>query len=441
MADLGPLPQSILSHPDSTLIHVDNSQLTILHCADLHLDAVLGDSINAKQLADLSKEEITKLRDAPLLALTNIADIAISQKVDVVLIAGDVFNRRDGVSSDIRTRSSFTNFLRTLSDNSIQVFIALGNHDPLGTISDLSAPWPENVHLFSSRAPQTHTLEIDGIQVSIHGVSYQNNEESRNLAELFPPKVNDSINIGVLHTNVGGNENHSNYAPANLETLSAKGYDYFALGHIHKRSVLNEHPFIIYSGNTQALSSKPSESAPKGCVVARIGPESKAIEYEFFTTDSVRYKRIDIEVSQDLHFEDFASHISNEISKETQDYSIFYLVRLYINLAGHNEIVDTNLLRDLINEQRSNFIVTKLEATSSTDNQNIFTSHTFFEILSNDLKNIDQPSLEEMYGKKYERISSLIETTTTNADLESEVRKFVEQTYMEQSNLTKSYKK
>ncbi|HQZ14438.1 MAG TPA: metallophosphoesterase, partial [Acidimicrobiia bacterium] len=155
-----------------------NSQLKLLHCADLHLDAVLGDSVNASQLNLLSKEEQTKLRDAPLLALEKISELAISKKVNIVIIAGDIFNRRDGVSSDIRTRSAFTNFLRALSDNSIQIYIALGNHDPLGTISDLSAPWPDSVHLFSSRAPETHKIKIDGLDVAIHGVSYQNNEES-----------------------------------------------------------------------------------------------------------------------------------------------------------------------------------------------------------------------------------------------------------------------
>ena len=430
-----------MSHADSTLIYVTNSQLKLLHCADLHLDAVLGDSVNASQLNLLSKEEQTKLRDAPLLALEKISELAISKKVNIVIIAGDIFNRRDGVSSDIRTRSAFTNFLRALSDNSIQIYIALGNHDPLGTISDLSAPWPDSVHLFSSRAPETHKIKIDGLDVAIHGVSYQNNEESRNLAELFPAKIVNSMNIGVLHTNVGGNENHSNYAPANLETLKAKGYNYFALGHIHKRAVLSEHPLVAYSGNTQALSAKPSESNPKGCIVVSIDTGSGSIENEFFSTDSVRYQKIELEIPEDIHKDDLASFLTNEIANKIDDSSILYLIRLKVQISSENNSFDTSLLRDLINEQRSNFIITKIVSSSNTLDQNIFSSHIFFELLDKNLEKLDQPSATEMYGKKHEQISNLITTSQSQEDFAADVKKLIEQTYIDQSSSTQGSKK
>ena|GEM_PF-1962932 len=417
------------------------SPFILLHCADLHLDAVLGDSVNASQLNELSKEEQTKLRDAPLLALNKISQTAISRKVNVVLIAGDIFNRRDGVSSDIRTRSAFTNFLRDLTDNSIQVFIALGNHDPLATISDLSAPWPNSVHLFSSRAPETHKLQFDGINVAIHGVSYQNNDESRNLADMFPQKLNDSLNIGVLHTNVGGNENHSNYAPTNLETLQAKQYDYFALGHIHKREVLSEHPFVSYSGNTQALSAKPSESMPKGCTVISIDPESKDIEQEFITTDTIRYEKIEVEVQEDLHVDDFASFIANDIVRKLENTSILYLIRLKIKLASENRSLDTSLLRDLVNEQRSNFIVTKIEYTSKSEHQNILASHVFFEIIEKNLETLEKPTPAEMYGKKHEQIANIIGINKLDEDFAKEVKEFIENTYVEQTSTIQSTKK
>ena len=412
------------------------SHLTLLHCADLHLDGVLGDSISANQLNELSREEQTRLRDAPLLALDKIAKIATSEKVDIVLIAGDVFNRRDGVSSDIRTRSAFTNFLRTLSDLSIQVFIALGNHDPLNTISDLSAPWPQNVHLFSSRAPETHKLKIDSMDVAIHGVSYENNEESRNLAGMFPPKIENSINIGVLHTNVGGNEIHSNYAPSSVESLQSKRYDYFALGHIHKRNALSEHPLISYSGNTQALSAKPSESEPKGCVVVRVNFESRTVEHEFFPTDSVRYKKIEIDLPQDLHKEDITNYLSNAIRNTIQPDSYTYLLRLKINVYDQSKSFDAKLLKTLINEQRANFVVTKIILNFQNSKEDIFSSHAFFDIVSKKIESTDIPPIEEIYGKKSESISSLLESKAFEGDLVPAVKEYIESIYMSQSSLS-----
>ncbi|HQZ14813.1 MAG TPA: hypothetical protein PLT55_03130, partial [Acidimicrobiia bacterium] len=102
---------------------------------------------------------------------------------------------------------------------------------------------------------------------------------------------------------------------------------------------------------------------------------------------------------------------------------------------------DTSLLRDLINEQRSNFIITKIVSSSNTLDQNIFSSHIFFELLDKNLEKLDQPSATEMYGKKHEQISNLITTSQSQEDFAADVKKLIEQTYIDQSSSTKGSKK
>ena len=419
-----------MSHTSSNLIRVNDSSIRVLHCADLHLDAVLGDSVGAGQFAQLSSAEQMLLRDAPILALEKIINISDLENIDIVVIAGDVFNRRDGVSSDIRTRSAFTNFLRELNERSIQVFITLGNHDPLNSIADLSAPWPDSVHLFSSRAPLTHTFEIKNTKVAVHGVSYENNEESRDLASMFPGRIEDSINIGVLHTNVGSNSIHSNYAPANLDTLRSKNYDYFALGHIHLREVLSEHPHIAYSGNTQALSSKPSESEPKGCIVSELSLGEGVLGSEFKSTDSVRYLKLEIDIPESYPVEDIPTFICNEIQRSAQNSSITYLVRTSINYSDSSQILQSTQLRDLVNEQRGNFVVTKIKLKVKSLENEILGNHPFFEIATENIEEMKIPSLEEIYGKKADLISSYLKDEPLDEQqFKEEVKNLVFQTY------------
>lgn len=407
--------------------------ITLLHCADLHLDAMLGDAGRASQLNELNESERKTLRDAPIFALEKITDIAIENEVDIVVIAGDIFNSRDGVSSDIRTRTAFTNFLRSLDDENIHVAIALGNHDPISSIRELSAPWPESVHIFSSRAPETIRINVKDQEVALHGVSYANSQENRDLASIFPDRLNGIVNIGVLHTNVGGNENHSNYAPSKIETLTGRGYDYFALGHIHKRAVLSDHPKVAYSGNTQGLSAKPSEGEVKGCVIVEIDEPGADVTESFHPTDSVRYASAKIKIPSDVAYDDVVATISSDLKTRFNERAIIYLCRLEVEIPEN--VFDTDSLMELINEDRINTIVTSLKLTTENQSSNeIFASHPFFEIVESEIENLQIPSLETAYGKKASALSLLLEDQDIDIkNLREEIRQHIQKTYFSRS--------
>ena len=159
------------------------------------------------------------------------------------------------------------------------------NHDAQGVITR-QLILPSNVTVFSSRTAQT--FRIDELSVAIHGRSFPDRAVDEDLVPLYPPPVPDFFNIGMLHTSLNGRPDHDTYAPTDLATLVAKGYDYWALGHVHAREVVSEAPRIVFPGNLQGRHA--NETGAKGCEL--VGVEAGRIEAEFVALDVVRWNHV-----------------------------------------------------------------------------------------------------------------------------------------------------
>jgi len=121
----------------------------------------------------------------------------------------------------------------------------------------------EGVNVFSARKPETFMLkELD---VALHGQSFRQRDVTDNLAAAYPEPVDGVFNIGVLHTGMGG---HANYAPCTVDDLVTKGYDYWALGHVHHGAVLHENPHVVFPGNLQGRHIR--ETGPKGAYLVSV---------------------------------------------------------------------------------------------------------------------------------------------------------------------------
>ncbi len=213
--------------------------MRFIHAADLHLDSPMA-GLRARHGAlaeDVSSATRTGFR--------RMIEVAIREKVDLVLIAGDVFDRD---WTDYSTGLFFASGLSDLGKAGIRVALIRGNHDATGRISR-NLKWPSNVHEFGSRTPSSHVLEDLG--VAIHGQSFPDRAVAENLAAAYPPPKAGFLNIGLLHTSCDGRYGHDTYAPCSLEDLTGKGYDYWALGHVHQRRVLAEDPWVVFPGNLQ----------------------------------------------------------------------------------------------------------------------------------------------------------------------------------------------
>ena len=267
------------------------SAFKFIHCADLHVDSPLADL--RAHIDGVESPFATDLRDASRTALANLIETAIEQKVAFVVMAGDIF---DGISQDVRTGLHFIEQLRRLKEHSIQVFIAWGNHDAACSFAKKLNYGAELAYVFADYKPET--VKVQGFDdVVLHGRSYPVREVRDNFGATYPPAIQDTFNIGVLHTNVGGKEGHDEYAPCNLEDLLAKNYQYWALGHVHTREILHQEPncTIVYPGNLQGRNIR--EQGPRGAMLVTVD-DNKIQSCEFIECCSVRWQKLSVNVEE-----------------------------------------------------------------------------------------------------------------------------------------------
>ena len=238
--------------------------MKFLHAADIHLDSPL------RGLERYEGAPVELIRGATRRALENLVELAIREKVDAVIIAGDLY---DGDWRDFNTGMFFVRQMSKLSDAGIRVYLIAGNHDAASTMTrKLRLPTnPEGDAMMLSHE-RSETRRLDDLGLAIHGRSFANQSEQLNLVPDYPKPLPHLFNLGILHTSLNGSEEHDTYAPCTPADLRAKGYQYWALGHIHKRSALTELENgtvpILYSGNIQGRHIR--ESGDRGCLIVTV---------------------------------------------------------------------------------------------------------------------------------------------------------------------------
>ncbi len=255
-----------------------------LHTADIHLDSPL---LNLNNYDGVDRDSF---RSATRRAFDNIVALAIREQVRFVLIAGDLY---DGDSKDFQTPIYFRRKMEELQAAGIQVFIVQGNHDAeqLATRA-YRLQLPDNVKLFSTSKPET--VRLDDLKVAIHGQGFATKAVDEDLSKHYPNPVPGYINIGMLHTNCGSREGHDPYAPSTISGLSAKTYQYWALGHIHKPQTLTgPDPWIIYPGNPQGRHV--GETGERGCILATV--DGDRIDRKAVAVDVLRWQILSTDVS------------------------------------------------------------------------------------------------------------------------------------------------
>ncbi len=259
-----------------------------LHAADLHLDTPFT------RLTDVPEPIAAALRDASLQAFDHLVDEAISAEVAFVLFAGDIY---DGAERGVRAQLAFRAGLQRLSTAGIKSFIVYGNHDPVREGWSAVSDFPEGVTVFSpDEVGRVEVVIDDLVAATISGISYAKAQTTENLVERFPKATGKGFHIGLLHANVGGQSDHQPYSPCSLDDLRSGGYDYWALGHIHRRAELGDgHPLVVYPGNLQGRSPKPSERGAKGAVLVDVdGTEATT---SFVPLDAVRFEQLEVDIA------------------------------------------------------------------------------------------------------------------------------------------------
>ncbi len=269
-----------------------------IHAADLHLGAPL-DSLGGHLSHDPDK--LSELRHLASKSFGNLVDLALQREAAFVVMAGDVYDHAD---REVSSQLSLERGLRRLAEDGaspIPVFVVHGNHDPLVAGFRGVATLPDNVHVFAAGTPTRRTVQVDGIgEVTVAGVSYSSGSESENLVQAVATLSIDTAlpSVGVVHANVEGTTGHGPYAPCSRSDLEDSTIGYWALGHVHKRSVNAIGPgrWWAYPGNLQGRSTKPSECGAKGVLSVAIGEDGFG-EPEFIECDSIRFERLAVDVA------------------------------------------------------------------------------------------------------------------------------------------------
>ena len=257
--------------------------MKFIHAADLHIDSPL------RGLDRYDGAPADRLRASTRGALENLIALCIEENASFLLLAGDVF---DGAWKDFSTGLFFASQMAKLREAQIQVVVVRGNHDAASSIVK-SLRLPDNVHELSHKKPET--LELRDAGACVHGQSFPQRATTDDLAARYPDAMRGVLNIGLLHTCLDGREGHDPYAPTSLETMRAKGYDYWALGHVHAREVLGTYPWVVFPGNLQGRHAR--ETGPKGASVVTVeGGSITAVEHR--ALDVVRWEQVIVDATE-----------------------------------------------------------------------------------------------------------------------------------------------
>lgn len=271
-----------------------------IHAADLHIDSPL------RGLDSYAGAPAARIRGASRRALIALVDLAIQERAAFVVLAGDIY---DGNWADFRTGLFFREQMLRLRHADILVFVVRGNHDAESQITR-QLPDVEGVKVFSAR--RSETVDLPHLGVAVHGKSFPNQAVPEDLVPSYPPPVGGRFNIGILHTSLNGRAGHDPYAPTTLDVLRSKGYDYFALGHVHAREVVSEaSPRVVFPGNLQGRWAK--ETGSKGCELVTVA-DGVITAADHISLESVRWHQVTVDVGGIDTLSTLASRVVSELN-------------------------------------------------------------------------------------------------------------------------------
>jgi DNA repair exonuclease len=275
--------------------------LRFIHAADIHLDSPL------QGLSAYDDAPAAMLRNATRLAFSALVDQAIEAQVDFVVIAGDLY---DGQWKDYNTGVFFCREMGRLRRAGIRAYVLFGNHDAESEMTT-KLVLPDNVHCFSSRQPQVFTL--DDLKVALHGQSFRTKATTDDLTMGYRAPLAGHYNIGVLHTALEGHAAHDRYAPCTLDGLFAKGYGYWALGHVHEYQDWRRNgSTVVFPGNLQGRSIR--EAGRRGAVLVNVDDAGHASTQRLFI-DVLRWEGVEVDACGCDNLQDVVQRIGRALEE------------------------------------------------------------------------------------------------------------------------------
>src|SRR5690554_3629016 len=302
--------------------------MRFIHAADIHLDSPL------RGLGSYDDMPVDTLRSATRAAFTRLVEEAIALEVDFVVIAGDLY---DGDWKDHNTGIYFARQMGRLRNAGIPVYVLHGNHDAESVMTK-RLTLPDTVHVFRPNKPTTFI--IDSHKVALHGQSFAHAAVTENLAASYPDPVPGHFNIGVLHTALEGYAEHANYAPCTLEQLQQRGYQYWALGHVHEFKIFPGPVPVVFPGNLQGRHIR--EQGPRGAVLVSC-TDGVVESIERLEVDVLRWHGLAVDVSPCASWRDAVGLLREHLAGVVQEQAAERPCILRLTLEGmtplHGEFI------------------------------------------------------------------------------------------------------
>jgi DNA repair exonuclease SbcCD nuclease subunit len=277
--------------------------MKFVHAADLHIDSPL------RGLERYEGAPVELMRGATRRALEHLVDLCIEEDAKLLLLCGDLY---DGDWKDYSTGLFFCRQMARLRQSDVSVVWIRGNHDAASRLTQ-HLRTPDNVHELSHARPSTFEQEIDGVSVALHGQGFSKSKATEDLTERYPAPTSGAFNIGLLHTALDGREGHDPYAPCRVESLRNKGYDYWALGHVHQREIIAQDPWIVFPGNLQGRHAR--ETGSKGATLVSL-QGTRVAQVEHRPLDEVRWAHVVIDASQVASSDDVVDAVRERLAME-----------------------------------------------------------------------------------------------------------------------------
>lgn len=311
--------------------------IRLLHAADLHLDSPFA--LPTSTRAPLN---------ATLEAFSNAVTIALRERVDAVVLSGDLYERRD---RSVRARFHLQKELDRLHAAAIPSFIVHGNHDPLAGDPG-GVQLPPSTTVFGASWAEHPVVRNGAVRFRVQGISFQEAQVTENLSRQFH-RVGPEPTIGVLHCNVGGHGAHADYAPCSVDDLAASGLDYWALGHVHTRQTLalRGGGVAAYPGNTQGR--QVNETGPRGCLLVELDEtRERPPRVQFMPCDVVRWHRVELDLSGAETLDGAIELLERQVDEVTADGAV-----------KHHVVRAVMTGRTVLHRQLTPAALTELEAT------------------------------------------------------------------------------
>ncbi|MET3524615.1 metallophosphoesterase family protein [Mesorhizobium abyssinicae] len=301
-----------------------------VHTADIHLDSPL------RSLALRNPELAELVGDASRQAFAAIVDLCLEERVDALVVAGDLY---DGDQTSMKTARFLASQMTRLHQAGVRVYMIRGNHDAMSRITK-QLVLPDTVTTFGGRC-QSVIQPGAGVDVAFHGLSFASSKAPESLLPKYAGPQEGAANIGIMHTSLAGSPGHDVYAPCSVADLHGHGFDYWALGHIHVRQVYSSASTLVMAGIPQGRDI--NEAGEKSVTLVTIR-DDRSVEIAERLTSVAQFERVSIDLTGATEWSEAIVRIRAGLEQSREAARSRYLVAR-LGLTGTSAL-SWSLIRD-----------------------------------------------------------------------------------------------